>query len=124
MRFLPRTYLRRPRQPAAPLSSFATVHVHCGQRAETKVRALCVLALSRPGAHLEALHVDRPDEATVHLRVTAALHSPQTTVLDHLVDQLSREPHVRDLHWHQHHTPGTRAHEPGRRLSRACCPGA
>ncbi|WP_438295988.1 hypothetical protein [Streptomyces sp. HUAS TT7] len=112
MRFLPRVRVRRAGPPAASAASLATVHIHCGRRAETKVRALCVLALTKPSAHLLGLHVNRHDAATACLRLAVALDGPGTMLLDQLVDQLSREPSVRDLHWHQHREPDTRTRKP------------
>ncbi|MEV5283446.1 hypothetical protein ACFYMW_37290 [Streptomyces sp. NPDC006692] len=105
MRFLPRVSVRKTGQPAGPASSRAILHVHCDQHAQIKVRALCVLALTTPSARLLSLHADQHDAATAHLRLEIALDDPGTVPLDRLVDQLSREPGVRDLHWHQHPEP-------------------
>ncbi|QHC26416.1 hypothetical protein [Streptomyces sp. GS7] len=123
MRFLPRTHAKKSGPPATPVSALATIHIHCDHQAAAKVRALCVLALSRPGAHLQALHASRLG-ATVYLRATVTLDGPETGPLDHLVNQLSRVPYVRDLHWHRCHTPapGTHAHAQERSTADACCP--
>ncbi|MFF2809684.1 hypothetical protein ACFVT2_21430 [Streptomyces sp. NPDC058000] len=125
MRFLPRPHAKKSGPPTTPAPALATIHIHCDHPAATKVRALCVLALTQPGAHLQALHASRHG-ATVYLRATVALDGPDTGPLDHLVDQLSRVPYVRDLHWHQCRTPapGTHAHQRGRGAADACCPGA
>ncbi|MFD9822360.1 hypothetical protein [Streptomyces violascens] len=126
MRFLPRVWVRRAGPPAVAASSLATVHIHCDQRAEIKVRALCVLALTKPSAHLLGLHITRHDAATAHLQLSAALDDPGTVLLDQLVDQLSREPSVRDLHWNQVREPAAQRYKPQstRRLTHARCHGA
>ncbi|OIJ86761.1 hypothetical protein [Streptomyces monashensis] len=125
MRFLPRTHAKNSGPSTTPVSTLATIHIHCDHQVSAKVRALCVLALSRPGARLQALHASRHG-VTAYLRVTLTLDGPDTGPLDHLVDQLSRVPHVRDLHWHRCDTPapGTPAHEQERSAAGACCPGA
>jgi hypothetical protein len=126
VRFLPRMRVRKAKPPAASASSLATVHIQCDQSAETKVRALCVLALTKPSAHLLGLTISRHDAATAHLRLTVALDDPGVVPLDQLVDQLSREPSVRDLHWHQVREPNAQMRKPQstRRPFHAHCHGA
>lgn len=113
-------------RPAASASSLAIVHIDCDRRAEIKVRALCVLALSTPSAHLLGLNISRHDTATAHLRIAIALDGPGTVPLDQLVDRLPREPGVCDLHWHQHRGPNARMRKPQstRRSFHAHCHGA
>ncbi|MFE6687484.1 hypothetical protein ACFVFQ_13500 [Streptomyces sp. NPDC057743] len=106
MRFLPRSLLRQTKRPdtgatAVRPRELVTLHVHCDQGAETHIRALCVLALSRPGARVEAVRVDPSDAFTTHLQLMVTLDSTATGLLDRLVDMLSGMPPVRDLHWHR-----------------------
>ncbi|MHA7960348.1 hypothetical protein ACX9I7_21585 [Streptomyces sp. L500] len=101
MRLLPRSPSRRP-LPPRPAPTTATLHARCDRRVENKVRALCVIGLSGPGARLSSLHIVDPDDAAdvvVTVRLTFAEGGPALVALERLVGQLSREPGVRDLHW-------------------------
>ncbi|WP_044376383.1 hypothetical protein [Streptomyces noursei] len=128
MRFLPLSRRKQAGSPSAEtLASrtreLITLHVRCSQHAEAKVRALCVLTLSQPGARLEALHAGPHDSATSHLRVTVALEGTETGLLDRLVDLLSSVPSVRDLYWHRQGeagVSGTPELAASRRLSGVC----
>ncbi|MGC0417261.1 hypothetical protein [Embleya sp. AB8] len=53
-----------------------------------------------PGAEADVRPASGRDQATAHLRLTLAVDD-----LDRLVDQLSREPGVRDVRWHVHPAP-------------------
>ncbi|MFB7636278.1 hypothetical protein ACFC0M_35805 [Streptomyces sp. NPDC056149] len=127
MRFLPRTLLKQTKRPGTEATAvrpheLVTLHVHCDQGAETQVRALCVLALSRPGARVEAVRVDPSDVFTTHLQMLVTLDGTETGLLDRLVDMLSGMPPVRDLHWHRdrHDDPRSLTSAMERGLSGAC----
>ncbi|GAA2693821.1 hypothetical protein [Streptomyces lunalinharesii] len=114
MRFLFRSSIRQNNRPGtetpvARSRELVTLHVHCDRGAENKVRALCVLAMGRPGARVEAVRVDPSDAFTAHLRLTVTLDGTATSLLDRLLDMLSGMPSVRDLHWHRHDVPGNLA---------------
>ncbi|MCC3775301.1 hypothetical protein [Streptomyces sp. UNOB3_S3] len=101
MRMLPRSHSRRP-LPPRPAAITGTLHARCDRRVENKVRALCVIGLTGPGARLSSLHIVDPDDAVdvvVAVRLTFAADGPALVALERLVEQLSREPGVRDLHW-------------------------
>ncbi|MFI1198743.1 hypothetical protein ACH4VR_04600 [Streptomyces sp. NPDC020883] len=119
MRFLPRSLRKQTRHPGSGTTTsrsraLVTLHVRCDRHAENKVRALCVLALSQPGARLEALRSAPYDSVTAHLHLTATLDVTETGLLDRLVDMLSRVPSVRDLHWQRDDGADGRASVPGR----------
>ncbi|MEU3355065.1 hypothetical protein [Streptomyces sp. NPDC037389] len=116
MRLLPRSPSRRP-LPPRPATTTGTLHARCDRRVENKVRALCVLGLSGPGARLSSLHIVDPDDTAdvvVTVRLTFAEGAPALVALERLVEQLSREPGVRDLHWRLD-TPGESGDLPPRR---------
>ncbi|MFF4410746.1 hypothetical protein ACFY2W_11715 [Streptomyces sp. NPDC001262] len=103
MRLLTRPLFRRPAPPPPVAPTHGTISAQCERRVEGKVRALCVLAFAGTGARLNSLHVIEPDDSvTVVVRITLTLPGPGGVALDRLVDQLSHEPGVRDLHWRLH----------------------
>ncbi|MER6046605.1 hypothetical protein ABT168_03885 [Streptomyces sp. NPDC001793] len=125
MRLLPRSRRKQASRPGTEATpsrprELITFHVHCDREAENKVRALCVLALSRPGARVEAMHTGPYDAFTTNVQMLVTLDGPQTGLLDRLVDMLSGVPSVRDLHWHRHDEPAALAYATQRRLSGAC----
>ncbi|GHF43127.1 hypothetical protein [Streptomyces morookaense] len=103
MRLLTRPLFRRPAPPPPAAPTHGTISARCERRVEAKVRALCVLAFAGTGARLNSLHIIEPDDSvTVVVRITLTLAGPAGVALERLVDQLSREPGVRDLHWRLH----------------------
>ncbi|MGD3107738.1 hypothetical protein [Streptomyces sp. YGL11-2] len=125
MKFLPRSRRKQTRHPdtettASRSRELVTFHVHCDRGAETKVRALCVLALSRPGARIEAMHTGPYDAFTTNVQMMVTLDGPETGLLDRLVDMLAGVPSVRDLHWHRHDEPRALAYAAEGGLPGAC----
>ncbi|WP_043262954.1 hypothetical protein [Streptomyces sp. CT34] len=86
-----------------PVPTHCALQAVCDRRVEKKIRALCFLAFANTGTRLHSLHTVEPD-GSVHvlLRLTLTADSPAAAALERLVVQLTREPQVRELHWHLH----------------------
>jgi putative Mg2+ transporter-C (MgtC) family protein len=78
----------------------ATVHLRCGRRAETHIRALLFQALTASGLAPTGLRARREGEDTTSVRATIAVGGDVASALEPVIARLSLEPGVRDLHWH------------------------
>jgi putative Mg2+ transporter-C (MgtC) family protein len=83
----------------------ATVHLVCDRADESHVRALLSHAIAGEGLSPTGLRVLRDGEDTSALRAGVLLHGDPGRSLEQLIARLSREPGVRDLHWHLYHGP-------------------
>ncbi|WP_274918330.1 hypothetical protein [Streptomyces sp. WZ-12] len=111
---------RGPRNVVHPVPTHCTLQAVCDRHVDPKIRTLYTLAFANTDIPLHSLHTIRPDGSVhVRLQMTLTADGPGAAALERLVVQLSREPHIRALHWHLHTDDGSTSQSRARALERS-----